>query len=204
MRSFACKIYDLANLMCVPPSGVMFGARIGTQVPDLAHAVQLHIQKGCDSFGEAGLAQGDITSYYDFINCLKIARWITDREPGNSTLCFVRLQILPRIELTAGDACVFEVPARCLGTLTGSRSAVAAERIPVETVACDMSPFWQRSGVRVAEHCSITFATWVDNYYAFGSDLTASICIAELRRRAVSTIGFVHQTYKPLCDESEP
>ena len=54
----------------------MFGARKGTQVLDIAHAVQLHLQRGGDNFGEAGLTQGDIASYHDSINSLKVARWI--------------------------------------------------------------------------------------------------------------------------------
>ena len=56
--------HDLADRTCIPPPGVMFGAKKGTQVLDIAHAVQLHLQKGDDNFGEAGLAQGDIATYY--------------------------------------------------------------------------------------------------------------------------------------------
>ena len=44
----ACKIHDLVSKVCVPPAGVMFGAQKGTQVLDIAHAVQLHLQKGAD------------------------------------------------------------------------------------------------------------------------------------------------------------
>ena len=75
----ACKLHDLVDRICVPPPGVMFGARKGTQVLDVAHAAQLHLQKGGDNFGEAGLAQGDIASYYDSINSMRIARWIAGK-----------------------------------------------------------------------------------------------------------------------------
>jgi hypothetical protein len=178
----ACKINDVADCICFPPAGVMFGARKGTQVLDIAHAVQLHMQKGGDNFGSAGFAQGDISSYYDSINCLSIARWIAEHGSPDSIFwasAFLRLQLLPSIHLTAGNACTFVVNERARGTLTGSRSAVAAGRIPVETVACDLSPNWHLSGVRTSEDCSITFASWVDNYYAFGSDVSAAIRIAE-------------------------
>ena len=87
--------------------------------------------------------------------------------PTNLALC----------SLTAGDACTFEITARCLAALTGSRSAVAAGRIPVETVACDIAHDWQASRVNIGS-CTIKFASWVDNYYAFGSDLPAAIRIA--------------------------
>jgi hypothetical protein len=185
----ACKIHDLVSRVCVPPAGVMFGAQKGTQVLDIAHAVQLHLQKGADNFGEAGLAQGDIATYYDSINCLKIARWIEEHEESHGKLwasCFLRLQLLPPIQLTAGDACTFLVAGRSLGALTGSRSAVAAGRIPVETVACDVAYKWKSSGVQVGAS-SVTFASWVDNYYAFGSDLTAAIRIAEIFEEALNS-----------------
>ena len=79
----AIKLHDLINRICIPPAGVMFGAKKGTQVLDVAHAAQLHLQKGGDNFGEAGLAQGDIATYYDSINCLQISRWIAAHECEN-------------------------------------------------------------------------------------------------------------------------
>ena len=60
---------EFVDKSCPPPCGVMFGARKGTQVLDSAHAAQLHMQKACDNYGVAGLAQVDFSSYYDSLNC---------------------------------------------------------------------------------------------------------------------------------------
>ena len=38
----ALKMHDIVNANCPAPIGVMFGARRGTQVLDVAHAAQLH------------------------------------------------------------------------------------------------------------------------------------------------------------------
>eukprot|EP00930_Biecheleria_cincta_P062378 TRINITY_DN47851_c0_g1_i1.p1 TRINITY_DN47851_c0_g1~~TRINITY_DN47851_c0_g1_i1.p1 ORF type:complete len:129 (+),score=21.49 TRINITY_DN47851_c0_g1_i1:338-724(+) len=95
----------------------MYGARKGAQTWEKACAVKLHIQRGADNFGEPGLAQVDIVSYYDTINCLRVARWIFDRMPADRKFwasCFLRLQILPEVCLTARDACSFNVSCRCL------------------------------------------------------------------------------------------
>jgi len=154
----------------------------GTQVLDTAHAVQLHLQKGGDNFGAVAVAQGDIATYYDSINCLRIARWIADHGTSDDLFwasCFLRLQILPLIHLTAGHACTFVVSGRSVGTLTGSRSAVATGRIPVETVACDLAHHWKPLGMVLNSECSITFASWVDNYFTFSSDISTAIQIAE-------------------------
>ena len=178
----ACKMHEIISRICVPPRGVMFGARKGTQVLDVAHAVQLHLQRGGDNFGAGGFAQGDISAYYDSISCLKICKWIVRNGAPEDVFwasAFIRLQLLPTVFLTAGDACTIVVASRSLGALTGSRSAVAAGRIPVETVACEMALQWSDLGVKISPHCQITFASWVDNYYAFGSDLSTAISIAE-------------------------
>ena len=80
LRSGMERIHTLSLL---PTFWIMFGAKKGTQASDIAHAVQLHLQKGADNFGEAGLAQGDIATHYDSINCLRIAQWIEEHDVDN-------------------------------------------------------------------------------------------------------------------------
>ena len=107
---------ELVDKRCPPPVGVMFGARKGTQVLDIAHAAQLHMQKGGDSFGIAGLAQGDIATYYDSLSCFRIARSLQDQGlPVFWVWAFLRLQLLPKITLTAGPSVSFVVDARTSG-----------------------------------------------------------------------------------------
>ena len=72
----ACVLHNIIDHFCKPPLGIMFGARKGTQVMDISHAVHLHLQKGADNFNQAGLAQGDISTYYSSIDGLTIANWL--------------------------------------------------------------------------------------------------------------------------------
>ena len=159
----------------------MFGARKGTQVLDIAHAAHLHLQKGADNHNKAGLAQGDIATYYDNLNSLKIAQWVVQQRAADNLFwasAFLRLQLLPKVRLTAGGSCSILLDSRTLGTLTGSRSAVAAGRIPVETVACKLAEQWRPLGV-IIDSTAVTFASWVENYYTFGSSVSNAIAIAE-------------------------
>ena len=175
----AIIMHNFIDLHCPVPQGIFFGARRGTQVLDIAHAAQLHLQKGGDNFGIAGLAQGDIATYYDCLDCLRIAHWLHHLGLAPFWVCaFVRLQVLPNIHLTAGGTVTFEIASRTIGTLTGSRTAVAAGRIPVESTACALAPDWQSYGVKTADSITL-FAAWVDNYYTFGKELTSAISIAE-------------------------
>ena len=175
----ALKLHELTDRVCVPPRGIMFGARKGTQVLDVAHAAQLHLQKSGDSSGIGCLAQGDIATYYDKLSCMKVAQWFT-RNGGDLywASAFLRLQALPVICLSSGESSSFTITQRSLGTFTGSRSAVAAGRIPVETVACivaaDVQPYGVDTGLT-----TVVFASWVDNYYTFGSSVPNAISIAE-------------------------
>ena len=86
--------------------------------------------------------------------------------------------MLPRVVLSAGGGSSFAIDRRSCGTLTGSRTAVAAGRIPVESVACKLVPDWLPLGVQTGP-VTVMFASWVDNYYVFGSSLHNAVCMAE-------------------------
>ena len=101
-------------------------------------------------------------------------------------LCFLRLQMLPKVRLSAGGTCTVLLECRTTGTLTGSRSAVAAGRIPVETVACDLAEEWTTFGVQT-DTATVMFASWVDNYFAFVSSLSNAIAIAESFEEELTT-----------------
>ena len=55
---------------------------------------------------------------------------------------------------------------------------MAAGRIPTESVFFSLASRWQRHGVKTEEDL-VSFAVWVDNYYAFGKSLDDAIFIAE-------------------------
>ena len=188
----ALQMGELIDTCCRPPLGVMFGARKGTQVLDVAHAAQLHLQKGGDNFGVAGLAQGDIATYYDSLSCLRIAQWLVHHGlPYVWASAFLRVQLLPTVRLSAGHSCVFDILCRSFGTLTGSRTANAAGRIPVESAACKLASSWEVDGVKTT-CCSVVFASWVDNYYTFGRSLHSALRIAESFEEALSRDWGLH------------
>ena len=91
---------------------------------------------------------------------------------------FLRVQLLPAVQLTAGESCTVLILARSLGTLTGSRTAVAAGRIPVESTACKLASTWEPHAV-TTDMGHVICGTWVDNYYAFGRCLHSAVYIAE-------------------------
>ena len=92
--------------------------------------------------------------------------------------------MLPVIVLTAGGSCSFEVDNRTMGTLTGSRTAVAAGRIPVESVACQKAREWQPHAVSTGDS-HVIFGAWIDNYYTFGNSFHSCIAIAESFEQAL-------------------
>ena len=180
---------------------------------------QLHLQKGADNYDQAGLAQGDISAYYDSLNALRIARWIEAHSRNEGIFwssAFLRLQLLPKVRLTAGGSCSLMLDCRTLGTLTGARSSVAAGRIPVETTACKLAESWRPFGA-VTDAAIVTFASWVDNYYAFGASVSHAVAIAEsfedvllqdwnleIKPSSRSVIGPDPEADEEICTEKWP
>ena len=148
-----------------------------------------------------------------------IARWIERHSNGEGMFwasAFLRLQMLPKVRLTAGGSCSFLLDCRTLGTLTGSRSAVAAGRVPVESTACKLAESWKPLGV-CTDSAAVTFASWVDNYYTFGSSVSNAIRIAEsfenellrewrlkIKPTSRSVIGLDAQSDNEACRQKWP
>ena len=124
--------------------------------------------------------------------------------------------MLPKVRLTAGGSCSLLLDCRTLGTLTGSRSAVAACRVPVESSACKLAESWRTLGV-MTDTAAVTFACWVDNDYAFGSSLSNAVVIAEsfenellrewhlqIKPSSRSVIGPDPHTDNEVCNQKWP
>ena len=93
----------------------------------------------------AGLAQGDVATYYDSLNCLRIVRWLHQEGlPYFWASAFLRVQLLPQIHLTEGNTMTCAAEPRAIGTLTGSRIAVEAGRVPIESVVCSKTAQWEQ------------------------------------------------------------
>jgi hypothetical protein len=139
--------------------GCFTGARPRTQCLDIAHGLQMVIEKGLDDFGNAALAQCDIEKYYDSLPTLLIMQWLVDKgaEPAHAA-CLVRHQMCPKVVLCTG--CI-QVPIgnRTVGGLTGSRTAGMLGRIPVESIVCDRHPHWQKFGFKAAGETLVSART---------------------------------------------
>lgn len=79
------------------------------------------------------IAQTDIEKYDDNIPVLRVVRWLQQRSVDIDLLTTL-VAMRPRIVLNVGDeAAIFH--RRCVGLFTGSRSAAATERFPLQDVA---------------------------------------------------------------------
>ena len=96
---------------------------------------------------------------------------------GLKYVAFLQLQLLPQVLLTAGDTVGFAIETRAIGTITGSRSAVAMGRIPIEDVAGSLAASWIPFGAKTDDSV-VFFATWVDTYDSFGRTLHCAIHVA--------------------------
>ena len=90
---------------------------------------------------------------------------------------FVRLHLCPKISLRVVDhQALFD--RRCNGTLTGSRSAEAAGRLPLIDVCQVRTQEWAGKSFQVDGH-SFTLASFVDNLVSTGATTENAIEILE-------------------------
>ena len=161
-----------------PPIGVWIGAQPKTQILDIAHGVHLVIEKALDRFSEGSVATLDVSRFYDSVRLLKSAQWL--QANGLSTrwcAAMLRFQLLCSIVLKAGHVEV-EILGRSCGSLTGSRTAGAASRIPVECSVCECAARNAHKGF-CAGPVSLTFATYVDNVFAAGDSAANAVFLLD-------------------------
>ena len=119
-------------------------ARRGRQVLDIAFPASLVIEKGLDMHSDACIAQADIKQYYDNLRPLLLTQWMVtngfDRELSSS---FLRIQACPQMTLKIGSESI-TLANKCVGALTGSRTASAAGRIPLLDTAIQRLHHWKR------------------------------------------------------------
>ena len=118
----------LAGLL---PFGYLECAVKGRQVLDITFPASLVIEKGMNMKSKGCVAQADIKKYYDHLRPLLLYAWMM-RQGYTKELAstFVRFHLCPKISLrVGGQEAFFDI--RCSGTLTGSRSAGAAGRLPL-------------------------------------------------------------------------
>ena len=158
--------------------GFLECARKGRQVLDFTFPASLIIEKGMDMHSDACIAQADVKQYYDTMRPLTLCRWMLHKEldPG-LVATFIRIHLCTQVEIKVGQASV-EIPNRSIGTLTGSRSASAAGRIPLLDAALHRCDFWNTLSFNTHDR-QFSLATFVDNLLSSGKSPEAAVAILE-------------------------
>lgn len=196
----AHKLHQLVDAVCIAPGSVMFGARKGTQVLDVAPVAQLRsftfngvvtilvsltLFNGTFPLTMTVLIYSRLRSGWYRMACM--CSWLLVFFGCKCYLFYTFLLV----------ACVFSIKSRSIRSLTGSPSAVAADRIPVEANACLLAHDWKAYGVHT-DNASVSFASWVDNYFAIGSNLPGTHC-GILRETSTCSLRSSYQGWQTFC-----
>ena len=172
----------LSSLLPIVPE-CLVAARPFTQVLDVAHGLQLVLEKGLDDHGCAAAAQCDIQQFYDSLPLVLIMLWLSDNGvPWALVTAAIRHQACPLIFM---NACAAKAPVRnrCIGGLTGSRVAGMLARIPVESTFIERAHIWRRWGFPLStdtgDRVVLCCASYVDNCFAVSTNPAGAICILE-------------------------
>ena len=174
-------IHKFLNLQFpTTPAGAYIGGRKRTQPMEIAFAMQLCVDKSLDDRSSGCLAQGDIQKYFDSMPMVEICAWLCEREfPAKLFALVVRHQILTSICVYLRNSRVTpKVRERGTGSLTGSRTAGALARLPIE----DMISVKHNSWCKLGFHQRLNVGCWVDNLYVASSTpcrAVAILCDAE-------------------------
>ena len=170
--------------------GFLECAKSKRQVMDIAFPASLLIEKGLDIGSELCLAQADVKQYYDHLRPLQILRWMLQRNmPRELAFSLFRFQLCPEVHLRVGSETT-HLRNRCIGSLTGSRSASAAGRIPLLDAAESRLEEWKKHCFRVDNHC-LALATFVDNLLTTGSSPEAATYILDDCENCLERVWFL-------------
>ena len=174
------------------PKGVWFGARTHSQVLDISHGLTSVIEKGLDLESNASIGQSDIRAFYDSVLLLRSFQILVANgmELALAAAC-LRHQLLPSVFISIGSL-VVPIGARSIGSLTGSRLAGMAARVPVQEVCCRRAAAWQQWGF-VTPRAVLTMSTYVDNLFvasksAYGASMILDDAERELQQKWSLTI----------------
>ena len=133
-----------------------------------------------DSKSQLAICASDIASYFDTFPPGKLARHLAKRigDPWIAAAA-VRLHLRPRMELCI-FGCYHSLPRRKCGLITGSSSAAALQRLPLEDIIGQQLDFLVERCVSFPSFASgqtTKFATayWSDNIFTFGCSVAAAM-----------------------------
>ena len=93
---------------------------------DIAHAMQMLVERGLDSKSMMTIAQQDIKSYYDNIDILQIVKFITGKgehqEAQAISRALLNMHTKKMVSIEVGGA-QCDIEGRTSGVLTGTRTA---------------------------------------------------------------------------------
>ena len=163
--------------------GFFVGAVPRTQPLDIAFSCAQVVERACDDFSRGALAQFDIHAYYDSLDLLLVVTWLTrhiaDLCDPAVAVAALRWQMLPSIVVDAHMGS-FEVARRTVGSLTGSRTAGALGRVPVEQVMRSLADRLNSWGFDVGRVHNFVGASFVDNLYFASHSTGGALSAAEL------------------------
>ena len=158
----------------VDTAGWFVAAVPHTQPLDVSFAISQMVERSCDDFSRGAWASMDIRAYYDNVDLLLVAEWIIAQNvPSccrNVVAAAVAWQLLPSLLVDASITSLC-IEKRTKGGLTGSRTAGAMGRVPVEVTMMRSSPEVQRWAYHLGTARGWSGASFVDNLYFFSHSL---------------------------------
>ena len=186
----SAKIHAVIDRVCPVPPGCYVAARPLTQPLDVVHGLQAVIEKGLDAEGKSCIMQADIEKYYDSLSPLQVVCWL-EANGLEASVCAAALrhQLMPRIRLSACNAEAV-IAARASGTITGSRTAGALGRVPVESTFRERWQHWQPHGFPCGRSHNLTACVYVDNLFVASVSFTgASFIMHDIEHQLLRVWG---------------
>ena len=102
------------------------------------------LEKGLDLESYGAIGQSDIRQYYDSIDLQRVFVFLMDHGlPAPVAAACLRQQLLSHVDILIGVSKLV-IPSRTIGSLTGSRLAGLASRVPVQDLCCSRQRHWER------------------------------------------------------------
>ena len=174
----------------VPP-GVWIGARKKTQTLETSHGLSLVIEKSLDLESVGAVGQSDVRAFFDSVHLLRVFECLVRKGLCRvvAAAC-IRQQLCCNIRIHIGSSCAV-IGERCIGSLTGSRLAGMAARVPIMDLCTSRGGFWERDGFYTPSGI-ITMSTFVDNLFAAGRSCAAVSRILDDAEDYLSTEWGLH------------
>ena len=183
----AARISQAAD--SIEKEGWFVAAVPGMQPLDISFGTTQMTEKAMDDRSRGAWASMDIEAYYDNVDLLLVAAWLRRARVAACDAAVIaaalRWQLLPCVEVDA-TICTLVVRDRIKGGLTGSRTAGALGRIPVEATMNKISCWVRRWAFDVGTRYGLSGASFVDNLFCFSHSAGGALQAAQLFERVLN------------------